>query len=241
MIDTVLFDLDGTLLPIDMECFTKIYFHKLSLKFKDYFEKDEFIQYVWDATKYMVADKQKDKTNAQAFMQRFQKHSIYNLDELMPLFDEFYDREFDSLSCGIEPNPLIPKIVENVKHKGYQMVIATNPMFPYSAIVDRIRWSGLDPDDFALITAYEDMHYCKPHIEYFEELLDKIGKTPSECIMIGNDVQEDIIAAGSLGIKTFLLKDFEINRTGEKSPTDFSGTYEDLFDFVAKMPVLNGK
>jgi FMN phosphatase YigB (HAD superfamily) len=125
-----------------------------------------------------------------------------------------------------------------LKSKGYKLVIATNPLFPLKAILHRINWAGLDPDDFIYISSYEKNHYCKPQVKFYEEVLNGIGRKPEECMMVGNDVQEDLIS-GSLGVKTFLIKDYLLHRTNEPIKTDYSGSYEDFYQFVDALPLAN--
>ncbi|MFW6306827.1 MAG: HAD family hydrolase, partial [Bacillota bacterium] len=111
-----------------------------------------------------------------------------------------------------------------------QLVLATNPVFPRRAIEERISWMGIEPDDFSLITTYENMHYCKPALDYYDEIIKKINLNPGECIMVGNDMQEDMVA-GELGIKTFLITDYLINRTEEDLDCDWKGSFEDLINY----------
>ena len=63
------------------------------------------------------------------------------------------------------------------------MVLATNSIFPRIATENRIRWAGLEPDDFALITTYENSTYCKPNPAYYREVLGKLGLEAEECLV----------------------------------------------------------
>ncbi|MFX1508652.1 MAG: HAD family hydrolase, partial [Promethearchaeota archaeon] len=91
------------------------------------------------------------------------------------------------------------------------------------------------------ITSAEDYHFAKPHIEYYEELLERINKKPSECMIIGDDPINDMVA-GKIGIKTFLIKSngrafADIIETDPKYknidfPIDYTGTLEDLFESI---------
>ena len=57
----------------------------------------------------------------------------------------------------------------------------------------------------------ERMHFCKPNPAYYQEILELLGAKAEECLMIGNDVEEDMVAA-TLGIKTRLVTDLLISR-----------------------------
>ena len=63
------------------------------------------------------------------------------------------------------------------------------------ATYERIRWAGLTNDDFECITTYENIGYCKPKKEYYTAVANAIGVLPEECLMVGNDVDDDMPAA----------------------------------------------
>ena len=93
-----------------------------------------------------------------------------------------------------------------MKEHGVKVYLATNPIFPRVGTMNRIRWAGIDAEDFEVITTYETYHYCKPNPKYFQEVMEEFGLNPKECLMVGNDVQEDLTIR-SLGVKTYLLTD----------------------------------
>lgn len=231
MINTFLFDLDGTLLPIDIELFIDIYLKEISVKLKDFIVPEKTAQYVWKATDFMVKNTDPKRTNMEVFSQFFSEISKTNFEDLSPVLDEFYRKEFLKTKQSSCPNPMVKEIIETLKEKNYDMVVATNPLFPKRAILHRLEWAGLKEEDFKLITSYENMHACKPHIEYYKEILYKIGKNPKECVMVGNDVQEDMVAK-DLGITTFLLENQIIHRENTDPTYHYRGRYEDLKSMV---------
>ncbi|MFT9495227.1 HAD family hydrolase [Anaerosolibacter sp.] len=236
--NTILFDLDGTLLPIDMEQFLSQYFDRLSKKCAHIAEEKLFKKALWQSTEYMIKNKESHKTNENAFMEDFCPRIQKNFDEISPVLEEFYQREFKTLKNTTQKLEPMKKMVHSLKEKGYTLVVATNPLFPRQAILHRIHWAGLHPEDFDFITDYETMHYCKPHIEFYDEIISKIHKDPEECLMVGNDVQEDLVAA-RLGMKTFLVEDNIINRSNMEIISDYRGTYQELFQFVEALPNLH--
>ncbi len=237
MIDTLLFDLDGTLLPLDMEEFTLRYFKELCNKFSSIFEPKILQEAVWASTKYMISNTEKEKTNKDCFFEDFQKRVEHNLEELFPIFDEFYSKDFINIKDSVNPNPIVRKIIDILKDKGYNLVIATNPLFPKEAIHHRINWAGLNASDFKLITTYENMHFCKPNIQYYEEILELTNRNPNNVIMVGNDVQEDIVSS-VLGLKTFLIEDCIIDRKSPIFKPDYRGNMDDFYSFVIDLPSL---
>lgn len=231
MINTFLFDLDGTLLPMNMKKFIKIYFEELAKKLKEYIPLEKTSEYIWEATKYMVKNIDSEVSNQEAFQIHFDKISNQKFQKLFPILDDFYKNEFVKAKKACSTEPLVREIIDILKEKGYTIVVATNPLFPKRAMLHRIEWAGLQEKEFQLITSYENMHACKPNIQYYREILDIIGKEPEECIMIGNDVQEDLVA-GQLDISTFLVEDYIIHREKSIPKCDYKGSYKDLKNLI---------
>lgn len=231
MLDTILFDLDGTLLPLNTDKFMKIYFDEMGRKFHDLIEPKQLASNIWAATEVMVKNVE-PRCNEEVFMEKFgQLIEKDNLPIYQQRFNEFYDREFLKVQDSVIENPAIKKSVRLLKGKGYKLVIATNPLFPQKAIYRRIEWAGFTPADFSYVSYYEQNHYCKPQLQYYREVLQAVGKEPGQCLMVGNDVQEDIIA-GKLGMETYLITDCLIHRTGEPIQSTYQGKYEDFLKFA---------
>lgn len=128
-----------------------------------------------------------------------------------PLFDAFYKDGFEKVRfcCGYHKN--VKEVVEKIKAMGLRIALATNPIFPAIATESRIRWAVLEPKEFEFYTTYENIGYCKPNLKYYQEILDRMDLEPEECLMVGNDVTEDMVAE-RLGMKVFLLTDCLINK-----------------------------
>ena len=236
MMNTILFDLDGTVLPLDINLFMKIYFDEMAIAFDDMIDKEQLINSIWTATSEMVKNIE-NKTNEEVFMNKFSDLVSGDIEAYKQRFDEFYDFGFMKARESVKENLWIEKSIKLLKEKGYQLVLATNPLFPMKAIHHRIKWAGFEPSDFSYIASYENNHFCKPQIKFYEEVLSDIGKQPSECIMVGNDVQEDLVA-GKLGIKTYLIKDHILNRNDENIECTYEGNYEDFYRFAVSLPEL---
>lgn len=235
MINTFIFDLDGTLLPMDMEVFLNKYFSELSIKFKDLFSQKELTAHVWASTTYMIKNKDPLITNEEAFFSDFYKRISYGPEIISPLFEDFYINDFKRIMTATRQEVIMVEAIKLLKEKGYKVVIATNPIFPELAINQRVQWGGFSIQDFEFITSFEKMHFCKPHLEFYHEVLDKVGKNPDECMMVGNDVEEDMVAK-KLGIQTYLIEDCIICRENNKENIDFMGTYKDFFEFITSLP-----
>jgi len=170
-------------------------------------------------------------------MDDFSKRVNGSLDAYTERFDEFYDTKFLKTREAVSENENIKNSINLLKEKGYTLAIATNPLFPKKAISHRIKWAGLNENDFSYITNYENNHFCKPQIRFYEEVLKDTGKNPHECMMVGNDVKEDLVA-GKLGIKTYLIKDHILHNNEDEIVADYIGEYKDFYEFVVNLPNL---
>ena len=230
-INTILFDLDGTLLPMDQEKFVNGYFKMLAAKLAPYgYEPQQLINAILAGIEAMIKN-DGSQLNEDAFWKRFVE--IYG-DKVLtdkPVFEDFYKNEFqDARSfCGF--NPKAAETVRSLKDKGYRVVLATNPLFPSIATESRIRWAGLEPSEFDLYTTYENTSYCKPNLDYYRDILKRINCRPEECLMVGNDVGEDMVVE-ALGMQAFLLTDCLIN-TQKKDITAYPhGSFEQLLSML---------
>jgi len=227
----VLFDLDGTLLPMDQDVFVKSYFKRLAAKLAPLgYESKQLIECIWTGTYAMIRNDGRC-TNEDAFWAYFTK--VYGVEALkdQPVFDRFYEKEFQDVAndCGF--NPAANETIQALKAMGLRLALATNPIFPAIATESRMRWAGLNQDDFELYTTYENACYCKPNPEYYREILKKLNVSPEECLMVGNDVSDDMVAQ-TLGMKVFLLTDCLINKENVDICAYPNGSFEELLAYV---------
>lgn len=230
-IRAVLFDLDGTLLPMDQEVFVKAYFKGLVTKLVPIgYDKDGLEKAIWGGTDAMISNDGK-KRNEEVFWDFFCK--IYGEDARKdePHFEEFYKNEFQEVRkvCGYREETA--SFVRDLKEKGLRIILATNPIFPTIATESRIRWAGIEPKDFEFYTTYENISYCKPNIEYYKDILKRQNLLPDECIMVGNDVDDDMVVR-ELGMKAFLLTEDLINHGNTDISQFQSGDFTALKKYV---------
>ncbi len=227
----VLFDLDGTLLPMDMDVFIKSYFGAISQKLAPHgYDPKELVSVIWRGTGAMIKN-DGIKTNEQVFWDAFV--DFYGDEHLKDTiwFDKFYEENFDDLKsvCGF--NPKSAETINAFKEKNLRLILATNPLFPSIATEKRIRFAGLEPEDFEFFTSYENIGYSKPNIRYYEEILSRTGFKAEECLMVGNDVGDDMIAE-KLGMKVFLLTDCLINKDNIDISVYPNGDFTALNDYI---------
>ena len=230
----ILFDLDGTLLPMDEDAFTKTYFGYLCQKMAPYgFEPHRLIKTIWKGTEAMYGN-DGHCSNEDAFWQIYEKEYGEPKEKHHRHFSEFYDNEFNLAITSTSPTPLAKQIIDLCHEKRLNVILATNPLFPREATCNRIRWAGLKSEDFTDITTYENSHYCKPNVRYYQEIVERCGIDPDESMMVGNDITEDL-SAGDLGMKTYLVTDCLLNKGNRKDTSDYQGSLSDLLRFLKQL------
>ena len=231
---TVMFDLDGTLLPFEQDDFVKLYFGGLCKKLAPYgYEPDDVVKNVWKGTKAMAIN-DGSRLNSEAFWEVFRAAFPDKIDA-QQFCDDFYTKEFDAVKSCMKYVPDHKPMIEKLKSSGAEIVLATNPLFPECAVETRLKWVGLSKEDFVYITHYDNSKFCKPNPKYFTELLEKLGRKPSDCVMIGNSVPEDILPTRSLEIENFLLTEFAENPDNEDISHFNTGTVDQALDYILSL------
>ena len=206
----VLFDLDGTLILHEQNTFLNEYFKSIAAYVGSYgYDPKAFIDAMMYATGVMLAN-DGARTNKETFWNKFFNYYGKQDERIIEISDEFYVTEFKNLRNASNPNPNAKKAVELAHRDGKKVVLATNPVFPMAAQIERMSWSGLTVDDFDLITSYENSTFCKPNPKYYLEVCKKIGVPAHNAIMIGNDEREDMKAASEAGLMCYLATDCRI-------------------------------
>ena len=230
----ILFDLDGTLLPMDQDLFVKTYFKLLAVKLAPYgYDPKQLIDAIWGGTATMVKNNG-SCSNEDAFWTFFTGIFGKQALEHLPVFEDFYANEFQGAQAVCSQIPQAAEAINLVKEKGFRVALATNPIFPAIATRSRIRWAGLTPEDFELYTTYENSRFCKPNPAYYQDILAQMDLRPEECLMVGNDVTEDMIAQ-KLGMQVFLLTDCMINKNNEDISAYPHGGFPELLEYISSL------
>ncbi len=239
-VNTLLFDLDGTLLGCDINVFLQYYLQTVATKVAQagLAEPKAFMRQLLASTQAMVDNLEPTVNNASAFAGHFYPALAMERAKAEPVFMNYYANDFPKLRTRTYVKPAARALLTLAASKGYDLVLATNPLFPLVAIEERMRWAEVFDFPWRLVTAYESMHFCKPHVEYYREILDLIGRSPEECLMVGNDVEEDLVA-GTLGLATFLDPSQLIQRGSGPSGADLTGSLDDLLKIIRDLPGRN--
>lgn len=236
-ITTILFDLDGTLLPMDQDQFMMGYFDLFTKRcVRLGFDAQLSGKALFAGVGAMIANNG-SMTNEERFYQVFFQVSGIDRDTFMRGFATFYQDEFNKLIATTHPDGHARELVQGVLDKGYQAILATSPLFPKEGTASRLAWAGLDDELFSMVTTYEGFGYVKPHLGYYDQVLQSIDALPSECLMVGNDATEDM-AAARLGMQVYLVTDCLINKKGESVSAFPNGSLHDLAAYLKTLPSL---
>ena len=235
MLKAVLFDLDGTLLPMDQNTFMKDYFGRLIRRLVPLGYTPEGFLAAMKAGIAAMVKNNGSRTNEEAYWDAYTAVSGKEILNHMSVFEDFYEHEFDQVSAVCGCNPKAAELVHDLQAKGIRVILATNPLFPRIATQKRIRWAGLSPEDFELYTTYEDIGTCKPNPDYYREVLARTGLDASDCVMVGNDVGEDMMAGAQAGLRGFLLTDCLINAPNADVNDYPHGSFEELKVYLTQL------
>lgn len=230
----ILFDLDGTLLPMDTESFAKAYFHALAAELAPFgVPAEALVKAVWGGTKAMMKN-DGSRLNADVFWEVFSSLTNIGREKIEPICDSFYAGGFHSARAATAPNPLAAEAVRIAREKADKVILATNPLFPMAGQITRMSWIGLTPEDFDLVTCYATDRFCKPNPAYFTDVCRRMSLDPARCLMIGNDEREDMAAATAVKMDAYLVTDCRI----PCSEAPWAGPQGSFSDMLAMLKAL---
>lgn len=234
-IKNIFFDLDGTLLPMNMKEFEETYVKALCDNFEDLNPK-LIGQVLYQGIEAMYKNTG-NKTNEEVFIETFNSSGL-SFEKYRERFEKFYEEKFDSLKKVCQPTSISKRIIDTLKNKGYTICIATNPLFPQIATYKRLSWIGINPSDVSLVTTYENSSYTKPNYKYYIEILRKLNLDPNETIMFGNDVLEDG-SSMKAGIDAVIVVDCLVNSHSLPLEACNVASLEDVLEFCLNLEKIN--
>ena len=219
---------------MDQDTFVKDYLGRIAARLAPHgYDPKLLVDTIWRGTAAMVKN-DGSRTNEAAFWDYAVSVHGEKILHNKHFFDEFYETEFDKIKAVCGFHPAAAQTVRDLKAKGLRVALATNPIFPARATQWRMDWAGLKPEDFELYTTYENSRHCKPNPAYYRDVLATLHVQPEECLMVGNDVGEDMVAQ-QLGMQVFLLTDCLINKVGADITQFPHGSFDDLKAFLSTL------
>jgi len=236
---TLLIDLDDTLLGNKMETFIPAYLAALGSHLTEFVSPEKLVETMLNGTQCMFNNTRPDRTLKSCFDHCFFPGLGMSEGELIEHFNKFYNEEFPNLRGLTQFRPEAVTLIQRAFSRGYQVGIGTNPAFPLTAIIQRLEWAGLSPQefDFQLIPSYETFHFTKPNPAYFTEFLTSIGWPNNPVIMIGNDPDHDVLGSNELGIPVFWISNGIDKYPSDKPSPNGSGSLDDVIPWLDQQSV----
>jgi FMN phosphatase YigB (HAD superfamily) len=202
---TLLLDLDDTLLRTNQHDFIPAYFQAISTHLAPHLDPALVARALVTGMHAMNGNEDHSRTLKQIFDDIFYPMLGLQQGSLDSEIEKFYDEIFPTLETVTQKKPDARPFVDWAKSQGHRIIVATDPLLPRKATHHRIRWAGFDPSEFEFISSFEDFHFSKSFAAYYAEILGRIGWQDGPVLMVGNDLERDILPAKRLGLQTFFL------------------------------------
>jgi len=232
-VQAVLFDLDGTLVDVDMRRFVPAYLTRLTRRMQAFVEPARAARAMHRAVAAMFANRDAHRTLETIWCDVLQSELGLCANDYRLCLESFCRSDLEELRPLVTGHPAAVQMVDAALARGWQVVLATNPIFPRRVVDARMTWGGLDAGRFHYVTAYENAHFCKPNPAFFEEVLARLQLDAAHCLMVGNDTLHDL-AASRVGMTTCLLTPWRIERHGAQERADWQGTHAQLLAQISR-------
>jgi len=229
----ILFDLDGTLLQVEMFGFIRRYVAGFHARCSDLVGFDPLQRAMRAGIHLLLETEGVTRSNEERLFAFLAGRLQLSESLLRSRFEDFLAADLEPLAVEVNPIPEVTALLEVCRQSGVPLALATNPVFPRALIEARCRWVGLDVNNFVLLTSFENSHYCKPQAGYFREVADRLAVDPKTCLMVGNDTSHDL-AATQVGMTTWLVDPYLMEREGPTWRPDHRGTHQQLHEFLRR-------
>ncbi|MBY9012581.1 MAG: HAD family hydrolase [Candidatus Lokiarchaeota archaeon] len=225
----ILFDLDGTLIDVDLNQFIPGYLKLLANSVAHLIPPKKIVPAILKASEF-VNNNDGKIPNEEAFIEAFFPVEGYQREDIQPLFDKFYEEEFKELQRFTKKKPEARKVIQTAFNKEYKVVIATTPVLPLTAIEQRLDWAGIGDFPYDLITSIENTYATKPNLLYYQLIFRYLNLSAKECIMVG-DEDKDMVCA-NLGSQTFLVNSSNTNLSAKTPEPTYKGKLIDIIEHL---------
>jgi FMN phosphatase YigB (HAD superfamily) len=235
---TLLVDIDGTLLFNDEDQFQKLYFGLLGETLHPWVSAERLKAAVFEAGKRSMEKDTPVNTMEECFDQAFYSRLGIDKAEFGNAIENFFTTAFPRLRSTTRPVPGARELIETAFNRGWDVVVATNPLLPSITTLQRLEWAQIPVSEFPyrLITTYEKFHFCKPHPAYFAEILGHLLWPETPVVMIGNSLRDDILPAEKLGLPTYWLNGDQ--PATERNPLSQTGTINGVLPWLEKIEIV---
>ncbi|WP_054954714.1 pyrophosphatase PpaX [Paenibacillus dakarensis] len=175
MIETVLFDLDGTIIDTN-ELIIASFMHVFEKGPKGPLTREGIIPHMGTTLEHQL----------QTFS------GVEDVTELVPMYRAYNQQHHDDM---VRPFPYVNEVVEWLHSKGISMGIVTTKIRPSTLMT--LEKFNLDKYMSAVVTV-NDVEHPKPHPEPVLKAIEKIGCNPATTLMVG-DSTVDIQSAKAAG------------------------------------------
>ncbi len=199
----ILLDMDGTLIGQPGKLFHNLFALGILFRMREFGSLLE----LWRAakkTKEILLSSHSFSSNEDAFFETLAQELHVSRKKVERFMSKFFDSEYPFICLFLHCEPDARKLINILHTTKRHVTLATNAVFGRKEIELRLKASDLFLHDFDLVTSWDVMKISKPHTTFFSETLKKIGATPENTVMIGNDPYYDL-PAYELGIQTLLV------------------------------------
>jgi FMN phosphatase YigB (HAD superfamily) len=242
MIRAYLFDLDDTLLPYDVprDESLQALLASLAAHFSQWIDPDHFIPAFMKGVQAMDENRGGSLTNLEVFTGAFSTLVDFPADRCEQAVVDFYRTEANKLRYRVRPSSYARAIMDWLFKNDAEVAIATGFQAPVIAAELRLGWAGIPVTDYrySFIATWDNMHASKPHLQYYQEVLDHIAADATQCLFVGDDWDNEIVPATNLGIRSFWLVTAERECPEELELLSGHGQLRQLYEWITalKMP-----
>lgn len=238
MLKAVVFDMDDTLLDINLSAFIAVYAMDMARLLADIARKSplSMLATVTGAMLELNNNERPDddlRTNGEFFARSIEARCGVPLDDpVVADAFEFYEREVlphrNDAIIAARPRAGAHEAIDLLVSRGIRVGLLTNPSFSRACIECRMGWGDLLDMPFDVVTTMENSTRCKPSERYYRENLDRLGCSPEEALMVGNDPKRDFCSP-DIGLQTaFVGRGNPVRATWSGSMADFAASFNEI-------------
>ena len=178
-VNTLLFDLDGTLIDTN-ELIIASFLHTLDYYYPNKYSREDVTPFIGPPLMESFRKIDSNPKRINEMIVRYRQHNLQNHDKLVREYEGVYDT------------------IHTLQSKGYKLAVVTSKI--NDVVLKGLKFGRLD-QFFETIIALDHVKNAKPDPEPIYMALDRLNSSPSESIMVGDNFH-DIVAGKNAGTKT---------------------------------------